>query len=203
MDQKALEEFQRAVEFLKAGELVAYPTESFYALGADPFNFKAVEKIFQTKRRDRHKAILLIIPSKERVLELVDGIPPLAKAMMDRFWPGPLTLLFKAGKKIHPMLHGGTGKIGLRVSPHPVAQYLSRALGVITGTSANLSGSPPMIFPEDVKRALEGKVSLVVEWGPPGLGIPSTVVDISGEEPILIREGQISMEEIIRVKEMG
>lgn len=200
--EKALKELRKAVEVLKRGGIVAYPTESFYGLGADPFNPKAVKRIFDIKGRDKGKPILLIIPSKSKVRELVMEITPLAKVLMDRFWPGPLTIVFKAAKLIDVSIHAGTGKIGLRVSPHPVAQYLSNALGAITATSANISNDPPMTRKEEVERVLGGVVDMVLDWDVPGIGVPSTVVDASGNELQIIREGQISKEEILRAAEL-
>lgn len=197
----SMSQLKRAVEVVKAGGVVAYPTESFYGLGADPFNPNAVTRVFQIKGRDTNKPILLIVASKAIISEFVEEITPIAKVLMDRFWPGPLTILFKAKRHINPLLHGGTMKIGLRLSPHPVAHFLADALGAITATSANPSGMPAVTSSGEVKRVLGDKVDLVLEWGPPGLGIPSTVVDATGEELVILREGQISEKEIQNVKE--
>lgn len=202
VSERVLGELKEAVEVLKKGGIVAYPTESFYGLGADPFNPVAVERIFEIKGRDKGKPILLIIPLREKAEELVLEITPLAKLLMERFWPGPLTIVFKAGRLIDVSLHAGTGKIGLRLSPHPVALYLSNALGAITGTSANISNSPPMTHKKDVEKALGNMVDLVLDWEVPGIGVPSTVVDASEEKLQIIREGQITKEEIFRVAEL-
>ena len=133
----------RAADSLLSGGLVAYPTESFYGLGVDATNKEAIKRLFLVKKRRTSRPVLILIPSLDVLEQYVDHIPRIAHQLIEAFWPGGLSLVFVAGPKVASLLTAGTGKIGVRLSSHPVATALTRAAGVpITGTSANISGEP-------------------------------------------------------------
>jgi len=187
----------RAVEILSGGGIIAYPTETFYGLGADATNQKAIEKIFAVKGRDFKNPISLIVGNSDAVFTLVRDIPESAKKLMASFWPGALTIVFAASDKISPLLTAGSGKIGLRVSSHPIAlkivQKLKRPL---TATSANLSGAPECSLASDVADQIGDKIDAIVDWGKTKGDKASTIIDVTCDPPVILREGAISRKEI-------
>ena len=187
---------KKAAQVILQGDIIAFPTETFYGLAADAGNEAALKKIFQVKKRKEGKALLLLIAEKGWLKELVQDISPLAERLMNRFWPGPLTLVFQASPQISPLLTADTGKIGVRLSPHPVTQALVQAVGrAITGTSANLSGQPGILTAREVFQSLGDSLDAVLDGGKTAGGPGSTVLDVSDPSPRLIREGMISRDE--------
>ena len=182
----------RAAEILTAGGVLAYPTETFYGLGADATNEKAVDRIFEIKGRSFNNPIALII-SKENDLDLLtDNIPEEAKKLMAAFWPGPLTLVFKASPSVSPRLTASTGKIGIRISSHPIAHALAAGLGrPITATSANLSGGRECTTAEEVRGQMANAQLTVIDGGPTLGGRGSTFLDVTVDPLVLLREGAI------------
>jgi len=191
------ESVRKIAGLLKRGDVAAIPTETFYALSADPFSREAVEKIFAMKGRKPGKPILLLIPGKECVFDLVSEIPEVFPVLADRFWPGPLTLIMRSSGKVPEWISGGTGKIGLRVSPNRVAAEILRECRFpLTGTSANIAGEPPSTSAIDAVHYFSAGIDLVVDAGKVSGGVPSTLLDISSVPPLLVREGRISREEL-------
>lgn len=191
---------RRAAEVIREGGVVVYPTESFYGLGADPANEKALRRIFELKGRGLDSPILLLLPYMEAAELYAARIPDAALALMEAFWPGGLTIVLDAAEGISPLLTAGTGKIGLRFSGHPFARALCRALGsAVTGTSANRTGAPPWDTALEAWESLTGAVELVVDAGRTPGGLPSTVVDASGHPPRIIRMGIVSESELKKV----
>lgn len=191
------EGIQKSARIILRGGVVAFPTETFYGLAADALNEAALEKIFRIKEREENKPILLLIPDRISVAELAESIPPEAERLMEKFWPGPLTLVFQARAQISGILTGNTGKVGLRVSSHPVAQALVRAVGrAITATSANVSGQPSLSTAGEVFHSLGEKLDGILDGGETAGGLGSTVLDISGPDPKIIREGMIPENEL-------
>ncbi len=179
-----------ASRIILRGGVVAFPTETFYGLGADAGNVKALEKVFQAKGREPHKPLLLLVADPTWVSGLVKEIPAVAESLMNRFWPGPLTLIFEASHRLSPLLTGGTGKVGLRISSHPVAQALVRRVGkAITGTSANLSGQPSASLAAEVLRGMGGEIDAILDAGQTAGGLGSTLLDVTGERLKIIRRG--------------
>ncbi len=179
------------------GKVIAFPTETFYGLGADAFHIKALERIFAIKGRAEKNPLLILIGERAWLPKLVQNIPPRAEELMERFWPGPLTLVFDALPSIPSILTAGTGKIGIRVSSHPVAQSLVKKMGrPITGTSANRSGQPSTRTAEEVWTALGDSVDGILDGGETRGGLGSTVLDISLSPPGMIREGALSQKEL-------
>lgn len=190
----------RAVRVIRAGGVVAFPTETFYGLAADAMNGEAIEQIFRIKGRAFSNPIALISGSKNDLGGCVGEIPASAKALMQAFWPGPLTLLFAASSRISPRLTAGSGKIGIRVSSHPVADSLANLLGgPITATSANLAGAPECRTAAEVLACLEDLVDLVIDGGATPGGTGSTIFDVTGHPPICLRDGAIPAARIFEI----
>ena len=187
------EKLAEAVRVMREGGVVAFPTETFYGLGADARNETAVEKIFRIKGRDFCNPIALIVADDREMIPLVEEIPAAAKILMQTFWPGPLTLVFRASPAVSPHLMGGTGKIGIRVSSHPLARLLAGGLGgPLTATSANLSGGPECSSADAVIRALGDLPDAVIDGGVTPEGTGSTILDVTVFPPCILREGAIS-----------
>ena len=183
---------EKAVTILKAGGIVAFPTETLYGLAADATNEKAVDCIFEIKGRSFNNPIALII-SKEDNLDLItDNIPEAAKKLMAAFWPGPLTLVFKASPSVNPRLTAGTGKIGVRISSHPIAHALAAGLGrPITATSANLSGARECMTAAAVLGQITSDLITIIDGGATPGGRGSTILDVTVHPPSFLREGVI------------
>ncbi len=182
-----------AVRIVRAGGVIAFPTETFYGLGADAQNEAAVEKIFRIKGRDFKNPLPLIVASDREVIPLVEQIPEAAQILMKAFWPGPLTLVFRASSSVLPRLTADTGKIGIRVSSHPIARLLAEGLGgPLTATSANLSGGPECSSADAVMNALGNLPDRIIDGGATPGGKGSTVLDVTVFPPRILREGAIS-----------
>jgi L-threonylcarbamoyladenylate synthase len=187
-----------AVRLLENGGVIAFPTGSLYGLGADALNTDAVERVFTIKRRPLDKPLLILVPDRAVVFDLAAEVPPAAERLMDRFWPGQVTIVFKAFPELPSNLIAGTGRIGIRLPGHPVAKALVAAFGrPITGTSANPSGHKGCHQIAELDPKLIEQLALVLDAGPLKEGIGSTVVDITGAEPIVIREGVVSKQAIL------
>jgi L-threonylcarbamoyladenylate synthase len=187
--------YSRARDVIRAGGVIAYPTDTFYGLGVDPRNAAAVKKLFVVKGRRQDQPILLLIADAAAVREWAEDVPATATPMMDRHWPGPLTLVFTAKEHVLPELTAGTGKIGLRVPGNELTRALIRFLGTaLTGTSANRSGGPDPLTAGDVLRAVGERLDLILDAGPAPGGMPSTVVDVSVPTPRVIRQGAVAVE---------
>ncbi len=190
----------RAREVLLSGGIVAFPTESFYGLAVDIKNLEAIEKLFKTKKRDKKNPVLIILPAIDDLKKYVEDIPEQARKFMDKFWPGGLTMLFKANRNISPLLTAGTGKIGIRYSGHPLAIELARSIGrPITGTSSNISGQPPCTKAEEVYRYFGNDIDLILDNGTTQGGPGSTILDVTVIPCKFIREGMILKDDIERV----
>jgi len=188
----------RAVEALRRGGVVAYPTDTFYGLAVDPRRDDAVERLYGVKGRDGASAIPLIAGSMEQAEEtgsFSDSHRRLARA----FWPGPLTIIVPAAPGLSRELLGLGTTIAVRVPAHPLACELANAFGyAITSTSANRSGQPPASTASDVTRALADAIDVVIDGGPTPGGPPSTIVELTDAGPRLVRPGQIAWERVLR-----
>lgn len=184
-------------ETLEKGRVIAYPTETFYGLGVDPFNEEAVKRVFDLKEREQDKPIPLLVKDRAMLLQVVENIPPLAEDLIKGFWPGPLTIVFKARPNLPAILTGGTGKVGVRVSSNPIAQRIVEAFGKpLTTTSANPSGRRPPSTVQEVVDHFRGRIDLIIDGGPLPGRLGSTVVDVTGEGLVIIREGEVHPEEL-------
>ena len=190
-------DINQAAAILSDGGLIAFPTETYYGLAVDPFNEKALKRLFTIKKRPAVKPVLVLIPSREDIFRVTDTVPDAADQLMDRFWPGPLTMVFSARKELSVILTGGTGTVGVRISPHPVAQALLQAYGApLTATSANRSGGSPAITASEVKGIFGDDIDMVLEGGSTPGKKPSTLIKFKGNSIECIREGCIPFTEI-------
>ena len=183
----------RAAEILAGSGIIAYPTETFYGLGADATNLKAIEKIFAVKGRNFKNPISLIIGQTDDVYYLVKDIPESAQKLMAAFWPGALTIVFSASDKVSSLLTAGTGKIGLRISSHPGALAIVQKLKKpLTATSANLSGAPECSLASDVADQIGDKIDAIIDCGQTQGGKASTIIDVTCDPSTILREGAIT-----------
>jgi len=181
---------EKAAEIILRGGLVVYPTETFYALGANALNKKAVEEIFRVKKRPLSKPIPIIIADKSWLKDIVIEVPEVAIHLIKKYWPGPLTIVFRASNKLPSNLTGGTGKIGIRVCSHPLAQRLVSLVKVpITATSANISGEPP---PNSIE-SISLKGIDIIDGGSVLGRVPSTIIDVTSTPPVILRQGAIKI----------
>jgi L-threonylcarbamoyladenylate synthase len=186
-----------AVQRLRWAHAIVYPTETLYGLGVDATSLAALERLADLKGGDRDKPVSVLVASRGMLDDLVSDVPTFAERLIEKFWPGALTLTFAARPRVPERLTAGTGTIGARISSHPLAQAIVAALGrPITATSANPGGSPP---PRDVATArgyFAERVAAYVDAGATAGGPPSTVLDCSTEMPRLVRAGAIPIEAI-------
>jgi len=187
-----------ASPLFRAGAVIAYPTETFYGLCVDPFNTKAIEALYELKGRPALSPIPLIIGDAGMLDRIVTDIPLTARKLIERFWPGPLTLVFKASPALPPMLTSATGTIGVRLSGSPYARRLSCALSSpITSTSANPTGMPPAKSPKEVLGYFDGRIGLLIDGGRLTALKGSTIIDVTRDSLEIIREGEIPSSEIL------
>ena len=181
-----------AARVLREGKLVAFPTETFYGLGARALDPAAVERVFQAKGRPADKPLLVLVDSLAMVSLVAREVPARARRLMSRYWPGPLTLVLPACDDLPVALTAGTGTIGVRLSGHPVPRALVGAVGTpVTAPSANLhDGAPPRAAAE-VLHALGASVDLVLDGGLTAGGPPSTVLDVTRVPPVVVRPGAV------------
>jgi L-threonylcarbamoyladenylate synthase len=177
---------------IQAGLVVAFPTDTFYGLGADPFNLAAVERVYQIKGRPRSKPLLLLLDSVEQIPMLTAELPDTFQEITEEFWPGPLTIVMRASHRLPLKVTGGTGNIGLRMPNSRLARGLIRSAGVpLTATSANLSTLPSCTTASQVLGQIGGRVDMLIDGGAVLADKPSTVVDLTGPTMKIIREGVI------------
>lgn len=190
----------RAADIIRGGGVIVYPTETVYGLGANPFDPNALNRIFCIKQRDLGKAVILLIRGEDDLDRLAAEVPPTAHYLMEAFWPGPLTLVFKAAPDLPQGLLGTSSTIALRTSDAPIAQdLLARVGGPVTSTSANLSGHPPARSAIEAASRLSDRVDLILDGGTLPDARPSTIVNVALEKASIIRVGRISKEAIHRV----
>lgn len=185
----------RALDVLKRGGLVAFPTDTVYGVGALAFDEQAVESIYAAKDRPIEKAIPILIGGSEDLDKVTVEIPPIADKLAARFWPGPLTLVIPKHPNL-PEVVSTLPTVGVRVPDHPVARALLRAAGPMAVTSANISGQASPKNAEEVSHQLNGRIPLILDGGETPGGVPSTVVNCLGTEPVILREGPVTMEDI-------
>jgi L-threonylcarbamoyladenylate synthase len=190
----------RAIEILKGGGIVVFPTDTVYGLGADVFNTEAVERIYGIKQRSRHLPLPVLLADSTQLADIVASVPEIARYLMRRFWPGGLTLVLPKKDTLPDIITAGSNKIAVRIPDHVVPLTLIRGLGVpIIGTSANISDKPSPVTAEEVEQQLGSQVDLIIDMGRCPGGLESTVVDVTGEVPAILRRGVIPDEEINRV----
>ena len=189
-----------AIAILKKGGIVAFPTDTVYGLGADPLNEQAVDKIYKVKRRPHNLPFPLLLAEKSDLLKVASVVPEIAWQLAERFLPGGLTLVLRKNPWVPVTVTAGGDTVAVRIPDHPVPLALIRGLGSpIVGTSANLSGKPSPVTAEEVREQLGDEVDLIIDGGRCPGGTESTVLDVSGKVPALIREGAIPRAEIAKL----
>jgi L-threonylcarbamoyladenylate synthase len=208
LSESIQEQVEKGVPILKKGGVVAFPTDTVYGLGASMAIDSAVEKVYRIKRRPRNMPLPLLLADLSQLEEVAISIPASARLLADRFWPGPLTLVLLKSAAISDIVSSDK-TIAVRIPDHPIPTSLARGIGTaIIGTSANLSGQPSTLTAEEARSQLGASVDLIIEGDCPG-GRESTVVDLTGETPVILREGALSIEALrqlcpeITVKEGG
>ena len=188
-----------AADQIRSGEVLGMPTDTFYGLAADPFNLRAVDRVYEIKTRSRHKPLSLLIESVDQAEDLAKDLPDEFHAVARKFWPGPLTIIVKAGSRLPLKVTANTGNVALRVpnAKIPLAVVTAAAIP-ITATSANLSGASECTTAEQVREQLHGRLNIIVDGGTSPREVPSTIIDLSDETVRwrAIREGAIPAAEI-------
>jgi L-threonylcarbamoyladenylate synthase len=185
-----------ALEILRGGRLVAFPTDTVYGVGALAFVEQAVEAIYAAKQRPVEKAIPVLIGDHADLSRVAEAIPVFATKLIARFWPGPLTVLVPKKPSL-PAVVSATSTVGVRVPDHEVARALLRLAGPMAVTSANISSQPSPTTAEEVYEQLGERIALIIDGGRTPGGVPSTLVDCTGSEIEILREGPISREELL------
>ncbi|HHY10388.1 MAG TPA: threonylcarbamoyl-AMP synthase [Firmicutes bacterium] len=189
-----------AVRLLKAGQVVAFPTETVYGLGANAFDSAAVEKIFRAKGRPADNPLIVHIHSQEQLRDLVTAVPKKARALMDRFWPGPLTLVLPKQEAVPSIVTAGLATVGIRIPNHPLALRLLQKTGFpLAAPSANISGRPSPTHLEHVLTDLGGRIPAVLDGGEAVYGLESTVLDCTAEPFRLLRPGSALLEDLRQI----
>lgn len=187
--------YEQAAKIIQSGGLVAFPTETVYGLGADGMNADASAKIYAAKGRPSDNPLILHIAKKEELAQITDKIPTKAEMLMDVFWPGPLTMIFEKKKEVPYGTTGGLETVAVRMPSHPVARELIRKSGTpIAAPSANTSGRPSPTLAGHVEEDLSGKIDMLIDGGSVGIGLESTIVDMTVEPPMLLRPGYVTRE---------
>lgn len=188
---------QRAGEIIREGGLVAFPTETVYGLGADGMNGDACARIYEAKGRPSDNPLILHIVSMSQVDEIAQDISDDARKLMDAFWPGPLTIVLKKKDCVPDRTTGGLGTVAIRMPSHVDAREFIRKSGcIIAAPSANTSGKPSPTMGEHVYEDMNGRIPMILDGGAVDIGIESTIVDMTGDYPVILRPGYISMEDV-------
>ena len=187
---------QEAAKWIRNGGLVALPTDTLYGLAADPFCADAVARVFTVKGRPAERGLPLIAADIAQIAACLGPLSAAGERLAAKFWPGPLTLLIPAAVALAGDVTAGTGRVGVRVPAHAIARAICRAAGPVTATSANRSGESATADPAEVERTLGESVDMLIDAGPTRGGAPSTIVDVTGPTPRLVRAGAVSWEDV-------
>lgn len=199
IDENKIEEnlIDQAANVIKTGGIVAFPTETVYGLGANGLDEDAVKNIYKAKGRPSDNPLILHISTIEEIAPLVEEIPELAYDCMRRFWPGPLTIILKKSRIIPNIISAGLDTVAIRMPDHPIASRLIAKSGVpIAAPSANLSGRPSPTMASHVVEDMMGKIQMIIDGGETGVGLESTVLDLSTDTPTILRPGGITLEDL-------
>ena len=194
------EQIRQAINILSRGGLVAFPTDTVYGLGADCRNEAAIARVYDAKRRPRHLALPVLLSDVSQMESVAEFVPEIARRLAERFLPGGLTLVLYKAPWVTSLLSGGGNKIAVRVPNHPIPIALIQGVGApITGTSANIAGSPSPVTAEEVRQQMGNRVDLIIDGGRCPGGKASTVLDLTEKVPRILRQGAVSRGEIEEV----
>lgn len=195
----SIEIIREAGNLLKKGKLVAYPTDTVYGLGTDPFNITAIKNLLKVKKRDIELGLPILV-SDEGVARRVAQFTPEADLLSRNFWPGALTLVLKTRIRIPSIVTGNRDNIAIRLPSHKVPQLLAKCIdGILIGTSANISGKPPALNAHQVQEQIGRNVDMTLDGGESLCEKPSTIVDLTQKSPVILREGQISLQALKKI----
>ena len=194
------QQVERGISILRQGGIVAFPTDTVYGLGACVSIHQAVERVYVAKERPRNMALPLLLADTSQITKVANYVPPIAWRLIRNFLPGALTIVLPKFNSVPDIVTGGGVTVAIRIPAHPVPVALAKGLGTpIVGTSANLSGRPSPLTADEVYSQFSSKIDLVIDGGRCPGGKESTVVDVPGETPVVLREGAISREELEKV----
>lgn len=194
------EQIERGISMLRQGGLVAFPTDTVYGLGACANLPQAVERVYAVKERPKNMPLPLLLADKSQITKIADSVPPIAWLLIHSFLPGALTIVLPKSNSVPDIITTGGKTIAIRIPAHPIPVALIEGLGTpIVGTSANLSGRPSLLTADEVYSQLGDKIDLIIDGGRCLGGRESTIVDVTGEVPVVLREGAISREELEQV----
>lgn len=194
------QQVDRGISILKRGGIVAFPTDTVYGLGACANLHQAVERVYQVKERPRNMALPLLLAHTLQISEVAEPVPPIAWLLARKFFPGALTIVLHKSNSVLDIITGGGITVAVRVPAHPIPIALADGLGMpVVGTSANLSGKPSALTADEVYSQFGDKIDLVIDGGRCPGGREATIVDVTGETPVVLREGAISREELKQV----
>lgn len=190
----------KAGEIIRKGGLVAFPTETVYGLGGDGLNPAASAKIYEAKGRPSDNPLILHIAERKAVYDFTSQVPPVAEKLMDAFWPGPLTIIFPKAEKVPSATTGGLNTVAIRYPDHPIALAMIQAAGVpVAAPSANTSGRPSPTRADHVAEDMNGRIDMILDGGEVGIGVESTIVDVTQPVPMILRPGYITKEMLEQV----
>ena len=200
-DEKTIEkELKKAGEIIKNGGLVAFPTETVYGLGGDALNRHSSEKIYEAKGRPSDNPLIVHICEVEDLEKIAQDIPKEAYLLAEKFWPGPLTMIFQKKECVPPETTGGLGTVAVRMPKHELAlEFIREAGGFVAAPSANRSGRPSPTLAEHVLEDLNGRIEMILDGGEVGIGLESTIVDMTVSPPVILRPGFINEEMLNQV----
>lgn len=194
------EQIEKGISILKQGGLVSFPTDTVYCLGVWANNQPAVEQVYKVKERPRNKALPLLLANISQIGEVAEPVPPIAWLLAHNFLPGALTIVLHKSNLVLDIITAGGITVAVRIPAHPIPIALAQGLGApIVGTSANLSGKQSALKADEVYSQFGNKIDLVIDGGRCPGGSESTIIDVAGEEPVILREGAISREELRQV----
>jgi L-threonylcarbamoyladenylate synthase len=195
---------EQAVEALRRGELVAFPTDTVYGLGAHAFQPAAVARLYTVKERPARLPIPLLLPDASVLSDVCTDIPSVVWQLAERFWPGALSLVLRRASAVPDAVTAGGPTVAVRVPDHPLVRELCRRLGVpLAVTSANRHGQPPPVVASEVEAALSGRIPLILDGGPCSGGVASTVLDLTVSPPVILRPGPVTTEQLAALVPFG
>lgn len=196
------QQVDQGIAILKRGGIVAFPTDTVYGLGASANLQQAVERVYQVKERPRSMALPLLLADRLQISEVAEPVPPVAWLLADNFFPGALTIVLHKSNSVPDIITAGGLTVAVRIPAHPIPVALANGLGMpLVGTSANLSGKPSVLTADEVHAQFGEKIDLIIDGGRCPGGRESTIVDVTGKTPVVLREGAISGEELKQVWE--